>query len=198
MTLFSRTSNPFLPSIRVRVVPFSVVHLSPARTGPSQFTVSLCRTPPSLVPELVTSHAVWPQRPWVASIVCRAVMGLMPTILASPARQPISTWCGLVKPMTQILDSPIGNCLSLPVLFHLLFWVPYLDAVLLFHDYFGPTGVPTYTPSYSILESFAGPSCLYGCGQADWSPFRISPLRALSLSTSTYTSANKAGMGPLS
>ncbi|CAE1251460.1 unnamed protein product [Acanthosepion pharaonis] len=35
MTLFSRTSNPFLPSIRDKVVPFAVVHLSPARTGSS-------------------------------------------------------------------------------------------------------------------------------------------------------------------
>ncbi|CAE1295547.1 FERM domain-containing protein 4A,FERM domain-containing protein 4B [Acanthosepion pharaonis] len=39
-----------------------------------QFTSSLCCTPPSLVPELATSRAVWPQRPWVASIVCQTVM----------------------------------------------------------------------------------------------------------------------------
>ncbi|CAE1309768.1 unnamed protein product [Acanthosepion pharaonis] len=45
MTLFSRTSNPFLPSIRVKVVPFGVVHLSLARTGSSQVTRS--STPPT-------------------------------------------------------------------------------------------------------------------------------------------------------
>ncbi|CAE1301328.1 SMG9 [Acanthosepion pharaonis] len=38
ITLFSRTSNPFFPSIGVRVVPFGVVHLSPERTYSSKVT----------------------------------------------------------------------------------------------------------------------------------------------------------------
>ncbi|CAE1270257.1 unnamed protein product [Acanthosepion pharaonis] len=235
------------PSIRVRVVPFGVVNLSPVRTGLSQvtrsstaptpslfttgrkvpdhttcpasqksylhwatlpltfsrvtqrrfpdpfpsryghqriislypqFTVSLCRTSPSLVPKLATSRAVWPQRPWVASIVCRIVAGPMPTILASPTHQPISARCGLVKPITQIPGSPIGNCLSLPVLFHLFFRIPYLDPlpVLLFHHYLASPRRFLSTPPLILSQrSFAGPSCLYGCGQADRSLSFISP-----------------------
>ncbi|CAE1321715.1 unnamed protein product [Acanthosepion pharaonis] len=146
-----------------------------------QFTVSLCHTPLSLMPELATSHAVWPQRPWVASIVCRTVTGPMPTILASAAHHLISARCGLVKPITQIPGSPIWNCLSLPVLFHLFFWIPYLDPlpVLLFYHYFAlPPIVPTH-PSYSIQES----SHLQAAS--------IIP-QPLSLSASTYTLANKA------
>ncbi|CAE1258606.1 unnamed protein product [Acanthosepion pharaonis] len=63
MTLFSRTSNPFLPSIRVRVVPFGVVHLSPTRTGSSQVTRSstaptaLLLTTGRKVPDHTTSPA---------------------------------------------------------------------------------------------------------------------------------------------
>ncbi|CAE1170716.1 unnamed protein product [Acanthosepion pharaonis] len=168
MTLFSRTSNPFLPSIRVRVVPFGVVHLSPARTVyglPLPYTTKSCAR---------TRHKSCSSAPMtlVASIVCRRVAGPMSTILASPTHQPISTRCGLVKSMTQIPVSPIGNCLSLPVLFHLFFLVPYPDTlpVLLFHHYLGP--------SYSIPESFAGPSSLYGCIPADSHPppFRTSPM----------------------
>ncbi|CAE1230763.1 unnamed protein product [Acanthosepion pharaonis] len=49
MTLFSRTSNPCLPSIRVRIVPFGVVHLSPARIGSSRVTRSSTAPTPSLL-----------------------------------------------------------------------------------------------------------------------------------------------------
>ncbi|CAE1283425.1 unnamed protein product [Acanthosepion pharaonis] len=55
MTLFSWTSNPFLPSIRVSVVPFGVVHLSPARTDSVQVTRSSSAPTPSL---LTTSRKV--------------------------------------------------------------------------------------------------------------------------------------------
>ncbi|CAE1309812.1 unnamed protein product [Acanthosepion pharaonis] len=61
-TLFSRTSNPFLPSIRVRVVPFGVVHLSPARTGSSQVTRSSTAPTPSLLTtgQKVPDHTTCP------------------------------------------------------------------------------------------------------------------------------------------
>ncbi|CAE1282865.1 unnamed protein product [Acanthosepion pharaonis] len=49
MTLFSRTSNPSLLSVQVRVVSFGVVHLSSARTGLSQVTCSSTAPTPLLL-----------------------------------------------------------------------------------------------------------------------------------------------------
>ncbi|CAE1302098.1 unnamed protein product [Acanthosepion pharaonis] len=204
MTLFSRTSNPFLPSIRVRVVPFGVVHLSPARTGSSQVTRSLqlaekCPTTPHVHHlRSLTCHpasyfftgdpSAFPG-PFSLSVGGTSVLTRFIPSLRSPSTVHHRALClnspqvvqlgpkdlGLVKPITQIPGSPIGNCLSLPVFFHLFFRIPYLDPlpVLLFHHYLDPPGVPTYTPSFSIPELLAGPSRFYGCDQADRSPLHV-------------------------
>ncbi|CAE1275180.1 unnamed protein product [Acanthosepion pharaonis] len=176
----ARTSNPFLSSIRVRVVPFGVVHLSPARTGSSQVTRS--STAPK-VPDYTTcpasqrsylhwSHpasyfftgdpSVFPG-PFSFSVRGTSVLTRFIPSLRSPSAVYHRTLClnspqvvhlsesrgpdvhhtcksntpagrGIVKPIMQIPGSPIGNCLSFPVLFH-FFRVPYLDLlpVLPFH-----------------------------------------------------------------
>ncbi|CAE1285695.1 unnamed protein product [Acanthosepion pharaonis] len=172
-----------LPSIRVSVVSFGVVYLSHARTGdssafPGPFSFSVGDTSVltrlSLVyglpllyttePCARTHHKSCSSAPKTlfASIVCRTVAGPMPTILASPAHQPISahnadprlSYWELSQP-----PSPLPLLLSGPV------------SVLHFHHYFCPSGVPTYTP-HSIPNPFAGPRRLYSCGQADRPPLQ--------------------------